>query len=138
MGQQGLHGGVVACQLGLGQQRVDLAVADAMQELRVPPALALGHQVVGVALGGRDGAVAEGADGGGGLGGVGGHAWQRSAAWPGTKREEGLDKTDSHLRADALIQQHIAATADECFEGSGEECRSGGLRPSRRADEGRR
>jgi hypothetical protein len=40
--QQGLHSGVLACQLAFGEQRMNLAVTDAMQELRPTPPLLLG------------------------------------------------------------------------------------------------
>ena len=50
MPQQGLDGRVLARQLGFGEQRMHLAVTHAMQELGLPPALALGNKVVRVAL----------------------------------------------------------------------------------------
>jgi len=49
-------------ELGLAEQRVDLAVAHAVQHRGVPPAPSLGHQVVRIGLRGRDGAIAQRAD----------------------------------------------------------------------------
>jgi len=60
--QQSLDGRILARQLGLGQQRMHLAVAHAMQELCLPPALALGNEVVRVALCWRNLAVAQRTD----------------------------------------------------------------------------
>jgi hypothetical protein len=48
--QQSLDGRILARQLGFGEQRMHLAVTHAMQELGLPPALALGNEVVRVAL----------------------------------------------------------------------------------------
>lgn len=56
--QQGLHGGLLACQLAFCEQRMNLAVTDAMQELRPTPAFALGNQMMAVGLRRRDHAVA--------------------------------------------------------------------------------
>ena len=51
---QRLYGGVLACQLGFGKQRVHLPVTDTVQELRLTPALALWHQMMAVGLRWRD------------------------------------------------------------------------------------
>ena len=53
MGEQRFDGRVLPSQLGFGQQRMNLAVAHAVHERRLPPTFALGHQVVGIALRGR-------------------------------------------------------------------------------------
>lgn len=50
MGEQGVHGGVLASQFGLGQHRVDLTMANAVQVRRDAPALAFGDQVVSIPL----------------------------------------------------------------------------------------
>jgi len=60
--QQRLDRRILARQLGFGQQRMHLAVAHAMQELRLPPALALGNEMVRVALCWRNLAVAQRTD----------------------------------------------------------------------------
>lgn len=56
---QGLHGGVLASQFVFSEQGMNLAVADAVQHCGLAPALALGHQVVQVALCRRNAPVAQ-------------------------------------------------------------------------------
>ena len=56
---QGLDRGVGAGQFGLGEQRMDLAVANAVQHHGVRAAVRLGHQMVCVLLAGRNGPLAQ-------------------------------------------------------------------------------
>jgi hypothetical protein len=50
MSQQSRYRGVLASQLSLGQQGMDLTVTDAVHERGLSPALAFGDEVVGIAL----------------------------------------------------------------------------------------
>ena len=56
---QDVYAGVPARQFALGEQRVDLAMTDAMQEFRPTPAIELGHLMIEIALRRRDRALAQ-------------------------------------------------------------------------------
>lgn len=64
--KQRLHRGVPPSQLGLCQHRMDLAVTHAVKPRGLSPAFALGHEMMGIALGRRDRPAAQGADHGNG------------------------------------------------------------------------
>lgn len=62
MRQQCLGGVELPCQFVLGQERMDLPVADAVQQLGLAPAFGLGYKVMRVLLGRRNLAAAQRAD----------------------------------------------------------------------------
>jgi hypothetical protein len=60
--QQGFNAGVSPSKLSLCQHGVNLTVTHAVKERGLSPAFALGHEVMGIALGRRDRPAAQGAD----------------------------------------------------------------------------
>ncbi len=56
---QCVYGAVLARQLALGEQRMNLPVANAVQVLGVASAVRAWHQMMGITLGQRDHAIAE-------------------------------------------------------------------------------
>ena len=59
MRPQGFRRVVLACELSLGEQGVNLAMTNAMQQMGLPAAARLWNQMVGILLGARYRSIAE-------------------------------------------------------------------------------